>query len=218
MNAFDLFERQRDAAINGIIDIEGGYVDDPKDSGGPTKYGITIWTLAKAMGLPAIHPVLGGRASHHYQAYEAEKAKRAKEIEARKTIGKRRAIIDEDVATMAKDTARGLYAQAYWTPCIMPDISTTIMLFDWGVNAGPAAAIKRLQALVGVTSDGVIGPITLKASQEFGPTLLASLTHDRMMWYRGLVNHDPQKSKFLNGWMNRVGRVLTLIRKIEAMT
>lgn len=27
--------------INGIIDVEGGYVDDPADSGGKTKYGIT---------------------------------------------------------------------------------------------------------------------------------------------------------------------------------
>lgn len=27
--------------INHIIHIEGGYVDDPSDSGGPTKYGIT---------------------------------------------------------------------------------------------------------------------------------------------------------------------------------
>lgn len=218
MNAISLFERQRDAAINGIIDIEGGYIDDPKDSGGPTKYGITIWTLARAMGLPAIHPVLEGKAAHHYQAYETEKAKRAKEIEARKTTGKRRAIIDEDVATISKDNARGIYELVFWTPCVMPDIAITIMVFDWAVNSGPGKAIKRLQELVGVTSDGVIGPITLKAAQEFGPTLLASLTHDRMMFYRALVNQDPKKSKFLNGWMNRIGRVLKLIRKIEAMT
>lgn len=31
----------KDSVINHIIDIEGGYVDDPSDSGGATNYGIT---------------------------------------------------------------------------------------------------------------------------------------------------------------------------------
>ena len=31
----------KDEAIKNIIKIEGGYVDDPSDSGGETKYGIT---------------------------------------------------------------------------------------------------------------------------------------------------------------------------------
>ncbi len=31
----------KEKIINSIIDIEGGYVNDPKDSGGETKYGIT---------------------------------------------------------------------------------------------------------------------------------------------------------------------------------
>jgi lysozyme family protein len=33
--------------IQGIIDREGGFVDHPADKGGPTKYGITIRTLAE---------------------------------------------------------------------------------------------------------------------------------------------------------------------------
>ena len=31
----------KEKVIDGIIEIEGGYVDDPSDSGGKTKYGIT---------------------------------------------------------------------------------------------------------------------------------------------------------------------------------
>lgn len=38
-----------ESIINGIIDIEGGYVNDPKDSGGETNFGITKAT-AKAHG------------------------------------------------------------------------------------------------------------------------------------------------------------------------
>jgi len=34
-------EQTKNTIINGIIRVEGGYVNDPKDSGGETKYGIT---------------------------------------------------------------------------------------------------------------------------------------------------------------------------------
>lgn len=36
--------RIRNKIIDAIIKVEGGYVDDPSDSGGETKYGITIRT------------------------------------------------------------------------------------------------------------------------------------------------------------------------------
>lgn len=34
----------KDEIINAIIDVEGGYVDDPNDSGGETNFGITVKT------------------------------------------------------------------------------------------------------------------------------------------------------------------------------
>jgi lysozyme family protein len=40
------------AILDGIIRREGGYVDHPSDRGGPTKYGITIRTLADWRGKP----------------------------------------------------------------------------------------------------------------------------------------------------------------------
>jgi len=42
------FER----AIARLFESEGGYVDDPADRGGPTKYGITLPTLAEQRGRP----------------------------------------------------------------------------------------------------------------------------------------------------------------------
>ena len=35
--------------IDGIIDVEGGYVDDPSDSGGETNFGVTV-SVARANG------------------------------------------------------------------------------------------------------------------------------------------------------------------------
>jgi lysozyme family protein len=41
-----------DAVINGILDREGdAYTNDPKDSGGPTKYGVTQATLSRYRAL-----------------------------------------------------------------------------------------------------------------------------------------------------------------------
>lgn len=39
----------RDKTISHIIDVEGGYVDDPSDSGGETNFGITV-AVARAYG------------------------------------------------------------------------------------------------------------------------------------------------------------------------
>ena len=41
----ETFTSSLDDLIAGIIKVEGGYVDDPNDPGGATKYGITIATL-----------------------------------------------------------------------------------------------------------------------------------------------------------------------------
>ena len=38
-------------------------------------------------------------------------------------------------------------------------------VFDFGVKAGVRTSIKTLQAVVGVTTDGSIGPITLSAGR-----------------------------------------------------
>ena len=37
----------KEKVINGIIEIEGGYVNDPSDSGGETNYGITLKVAAE---------------------------------------------------------------------------------------------------------------------------------------------------------------------------
>src|SRR4030042_2788193 len=42
-----------DNIIKGLIHREGGYVDHPCDTGGPTKYGITLDILSKFWGRPA---------------------------------------------------------------------------------------------------------------------------------------------------------------------
>jgi lysozyme family protein len=62
---------QIDAIINGILDREGGeYTDDPNDSGGPTKWGITVPVLMKYLHRPLtldeLRNLSRGTAAHLY--------------------------------------------------------------------------------------------------------------------------------------------------------
>ena len=40
------------AALDAVFAVEGGYSDDPRDPGGPTRFGVTQATLARARGRP----------------------------------------------------------------------------------------------------------------------------------------------------------------------
>lgn len=80
-------------------------------------------------------------------------------------------------------------------------------LFDFGVNAGPATAIKTLQSVLGVKVDGKIGPVTIstanvqqRVAQNF---ILARKNH-----YEAIARRNPTQRRFLKGWLNRVDRTL----------
>jgi lysozyme family protein len=76
-----------------------------------------------------------------------------------------------------------------------------LMVFDYGVNSGPATAIKALQGLVRVTPDGAIGPVTLRAVANAGSnSLVNGLAQARMTYLRGL----PTFAQFGDGWTRRV--------------
>ncbi|MEI9890919.1 MAG: glycosyl hydrolase 108 family protein [Caulobacteraceae bacterium] len=46
-------ERERfDRCLAEVLRLEGGYVDDPRDAGGATRFGITRTTLSQALGRP----------------------------------------------------------------------------------------------------------------------------------------------------------------------
>lgn len=47
-------EQERfDRCLAEVLRLEGGYADDPRDPGGPTKFGVTRATLGEALGRPA---------------------------------------------------------------------------------------------------------------------------------------------------------------------
>jgi hypothetical protein len=116
------------------------------------------------------------------------------------------AVTVEDVRTMSSSTAIAIYRANYWNQMRCGDLPAGVdmMVFDYGVNSGPAVAIKALQALVRVAQDGAIGPRTLGAVAGAAPmTLVNDLAQVRMSYLRAL----PTFAQFAEGWTRRVSDV-----------
>jgi lysozyme family protein len=113
---------------------------------------------------------------------------------------------EQDVRDLTRTEAREIYRARYWTPMRCSDLPAGVDLtvFDFGVNAGPARAVRLLQRCVGVTADGSIGPITLAAVRACRPPdLIARLAEGRMTHYRGLDTFPV----FGRGWTARTDAV-----------
>jgi lysozyme family protein len=86
----------------------------------------------------------------------------------------------------------------------VPDDRLRTQLIDMGVHSGPGVAIQKLQEILKVVVDGVLGPQTLAALQhrradEVNNLLAAS----RIRMIGRLVSKVPTQLKFLNGWLDR---------------
>ncbi len=156
-----------DRALALVLDLEGGFVADPRDPGGATKYGITRATLARARGRPA-------------------------------SVA--------DVKALTRQEAGAIYRRSYWAQvggdALPPGLDLAI--FDFGVNSGPARAIKALQSALGVAADGRLGPATRAAIAACDPAAtVRRVTADRLGFMRRLSTWTA----FGRGWTARVTRV-----------
>ena len=109
----------------------------------------------------------------------------------------------DDVRNLAEDEAKQIYHANYWNALScdeLPD-GVDLVVFDFGVNAGPGRSAKTLQRVVGVKDDGVIGPISLAAVAAVDPMhIIRRFGELRMEFYRGLRIFET----FGRGWTRRV--------------
>ena len=130
--AKDVFEW----ALAHVLEMEGGYSDDPYDPGGPTNFGITIGDYARWRQV-SLH-------SNNYARMREELRHIAPETV--RSIYEKRYWEPAGCAEMPSGLA--------------------LMHFDAGVNHGIGTAIRILQTALGVDADGEIGPITRRAIRE----------------------------------------------------
>lgn len=80
------------------------------------------------------------------------------------------------------------------------------LIADWAFNSG-LGIITRVQVLVGVKADGIVGRETLRAINAEDPAKLAGdLKRLRTSFYHTIARRGNNR-KFLRGWLNRLDRL-----------
>jgi|GEM_PF-241007 len=121
-------------ALAHVLEMEGGYSDDPQDPGGATNFGITIGDFARQLNV----------------VLNAESAPGLRR--------RLRRISPKLVRTIYHQRYWQRASCAAFTPAL------ALMHFDCAVNQGVGRAIRFLQQAVGAQVDGEIGPETIAAA------------------------------------------------------
>lgn len=76
---------------------------------------------------------------------------------------------EQEMRSLTVDMVAPLYRQKYWDKVRGRDLAPGLDLhvFDFGVNAGPARAIRYLQMMVSTNPDGQFGPATMRALSNY---------------------------------------------------
>ena len=85
-------------------------------------------------------------------------------------------------------------------------------VFDMAVNGGAGTAVKLLQRAVNwvgdpglpmLSEDGQWGPHTVAQVNACGDALVGAFSNQRIAHYRAIVAANPDKAKYLAGWIAR---------------
>lgn len=108
--------------------------------------------------------------------------------------------------------ASEIYKARYWDMSRCDDLPSGVdlVVFDGSVNSGPRRSIKWLQGAIEVKRDGVLGPVTLKATVAMSADQVVDrILATRLAWLKRLKTWPT----FGKGWAKRITRV-----KREAMS
>jgi lysozyme family protein len=112
-------------------------------------------------------------------------------------------ITEDMMKALTTDEAFDIYRSRYWNILRCDDVplGVDLMLFHFGVNAGPATSARLLQTMVGSTCDGIVGRQTATAACRTDPAkLIDDLAQAQIKHYGTLEKF----STYGTGWINRV--------------
>jgi lysozyme family protein len=115
----------------------------------------------------------------------------------------------DDLQAITNEQLEHIYKTGYWDKCRCDALPNGVdyVVFDQAVNAGPGRSAKWLQAVVGATVDGVIGPLTIAATWRHVPAQVINAMCDaRLAFKKRIMNGDLWKT-FGRGWQARVDGV-----------
>ena len=120
------------------------------------------------------------------------------------------AVSEHTMQNLTEEDVGPIYRKNYWDRLKCDELpeGLNLCVFDFGVNAGTGRAAKYLQTMIGAHPDGGIGPMTLKALDEYVSIYTIENTiekyqDDRQKYYESLSTFDT----FGKGWTRRVNEV-----------
>jgi lysozyme family protein len=109
----------------------------------------------------------------------------------------------QTVRLITEDELRDIYRGNYWRLVSADQLPAGLDLavFDFGVNSGPARAVRYLQACLGVVQDGHMGPATVQAANRADAAeMVAALCNARRKFVRQIRTYPV----FGKGWERRI--------------
>jgi lysozyme family protein len=113
-----------------------------------------------------------------------------------------------DLQNLTPEVARAIYIKQYiegpgFATLQVPDFFRSLLI-DFGVNSGPILAITKVQEILHLPVDGILGPLTKAAIEGADPTQLCNkLVISRLQMIGRIVSRNPSQAPFASGWINR---------------
>jgi lysozyme family protein len=176
------------ACFEKTMEIEGGFVDDPDDAGGTTKFGVSLRFLKKLI-----------ETDQNGYAYG--------------DIDHDGDIDDKDIEALTIEDVERIMRQYFWNLLPMDQFETQPRvqwkLFDLAIHASPYESKRVFQRAVKVYPDGIIGEKTLAAAKAITEdSLLRAFSYHQLRYYNKSVIRRPLNLKYLSNWMWRADQQL----------
>ncbi len=108
----------------------------------------------------------------------------------------------DDLRALTDAQAEYIYKTDYWDKCQCDELPSGVdyVVFDQAVNSGPGRSAQWLQAAVGATVDGAIGPQTLEATRaQDQANVINAMCDARLAFLKQLSTWET----FGRGWQAR---------------
>ncbi|BES72180.1 glycoside hydrolase family 108 protein [Marinobacter nanhaiticus D15-8W] len=103
-----------------------------------------------------------------------------------------------------KADAAEIYLKQYWQRCRCSELpaAVAVQVFDGAVNQGCTDSVRFLQLASGAKPDGIMGPMTIKATNMCDPAKLAQGYAVERAYDYALLDHLDDR--YGRGWMRRL--------------
>lgn len=114
----------------------------------------------------------------------------------------------DDLKRITDDQWLTIFKNGYWDPWRADQINNQAVaniVVDWAWASGARTSIRKVQELLGVTVDGLVGNQTITAINSADPEeLFDRIKVARYDFVDAIVKRDPSQSRFIRGWKNRI--------------